>query len=51
MLNILAAIYVAVAATMISSDADSIQQYAAAKQQTDVTVTQLDESYDDLWMN
>ncbi len=51
MLNILATIYVAIAATMISNDADSIKQYAAEKHQADVAVTQLDENYDDLWMN
>ena len=60
MLNILSAIYVAIAATMISNDADSIAQYAAAKEkaqaqteavQVDMIVSQIEDEYDDLWMN
>ena len=60
MLNILSAIYVAIAATMISNDADSIAKYQAEREQTAAVqtetpaqsiVSQIEDDDSDLWMN
>ncbi len=60
MLNILSAIYVAVAAMMISNDADSIAEYQAERAQTaavqtetasESVVSRIEDDYSDFWMN